>query len=81
MFGVSYQCVAITQDAIYVMNSTKPSGGAKPVTLIGTLARHTRLGPVSGRWSEMDLLGQRHWVHRRFYPEIIAADAAAGFSD
>jgi hypothetical protein len=29
----------------------------------------------------MDLLGQRHWVHRRFYPEIIAADAAAGFSD
>jgi hypothetical protein len=47
---------------------------------VGTLPRHTQLGPVSGRWGQLDLLGERHWVKRRFQGEIATADAEAGFT-
>lgn len=80
MFWIKYRCVAVTQDAIYVLESSKPSGGAKPQSLLGTLPRHTRLGPVSGRWGTITLFGERHWVHKRFHDAIAAADREAGFS-
>jgi hypothetical protein len=80
MFWIKYRCVAVTQDAIYVLESSKLSGGAKPQSLLGTLARHTQLGPVSGRWGQLNLLGERHWVHKRFHPQIAAADYEAGFT-
>jgi len=80
MFWIKYRCVAVTQDAIYVLDSSRLSGGAKPTLIVGTLPRHTQLGPVSGRWGQLDLLGERHWVHKRFHAEITAADADAGFT-
>jgi hypothetical protein len=80
MFWNKYRCVAVTQDAIYVLESTKLSGGAKPKSLVGTLPRHTQLGPVSGRWGQLNLLGERHWVHTRFHRDIAAADHDAGFT-
>jgi hypothetical protein len=49
MFWITYRCVAVTQDAIYVLESSKPSGGTKPTSLVGTLPRQTQLGPMSGR--------------------------------
>jgi hypothetical protein len=70
----------VTDDAIYVLDSAASSGGARPKALVGTLPRTTRLGPVSGRWAELDLLDQRHWVHQRFHREIAEADADAGFA-
>lgn len=79
MFWNKYRCVAVTDEAIYVLNSTKWSGGAKPRDLVGRMPRHTRLGPVSGRWAEVDLLGERHWVHKRFHDQIAAADREGGF--
>jgi hypothetical protein len=80
MFWIKYRCVAVTQDAIYVLESTKLSGGAKPQSLVGVLPRHTQLGPVSGRWGRVNLLGERHWVHKRFHPDVTAADCEAGFT-
>jgi hypothetical protein len=80
MFWIKYRCVAVTKDAIYVLESSKLSGGAKPQSLIGTLPRRTRLGPVSGRWGQLNLLGERHWVHKRFHDEVAAADRDAGFT-
>jgi len=74
-----YRCVAVTDEAIYVLDSTKWSGGAKPQELVGRMPRHTRLGPASGRWTEVDLLGERHWVHKRFHDQIAAADREGGF--
>ena len=74
-----YRCVAVTPEAIYVLESTKWSGGAKPQKLVGRMPRHTRLGRVSGRWAEVNLLGERHWVHQRFLDQIRAADREAGF--
>lgn len=79
MFWITYRCVVVTRDAIYVLDSDKLSGGAKPTSIAGTLPRHTQLGPVSGRWGQLTLLGKRHWVKRRFQTEITAADAEAGF--
>jgi hypothetical protein len=72
--------VPVTQDAIYILDSHKLSGGAKPTSIAGTLPRRTQLGPVSGRWGQMTLLGERHWVKRRFQTEVTSADAEAGFT-
>ncbi|MFF3562142.1 hypothetical protein ACFYXS_19090 [Streptomyces sp. NPDC002574] len=80
MFWITYRCVAVTRDAVYVLESSKLSGGARPQSLVATLPRRTRLGPVSGRWGRMDLLGERHWVHQRFHREVAAADREAGFT-
>jgi hypothetical protein len=80
MFWIKYRCVAVTQDGIYVLQSSKLSGGAKPKQLVGTLPRHTRLGPVSGRWGQINLLGERCRVHKRFHDGIAAADREAGFT-
>jgi hypothetical protein len=80
MFWIKYRCVAVTQDAIYVMDSRKLSGGAKPTSILGTLPRHTQLGPVSGRWGQLNLLGERYWVKKRFHAEITTADTEAGFT-
>ena len=80
MFWIRYRCVAVTQDAIYVLAGSRLSGGANPKSVVGTLPRHTQLGPVSGRWGQLNLLGERHWVKRRFQAEIAAADAEAGFT-
>jgi hypothetical protein len=43
------------------------------------MPRHTWLGPVSARWAEVNLLGERHWVHQRFHDQIAAADREGGF--
>jgi hypothetical protein len=80
MFWITYRCVVVTRDAIYVLDSDKLSGGAKPTSIAGTLPRRTQLGPVSGRWGQMTLLGERHWVKRRFQTEVTSADAEAGFT-
>ncbi|PXX70827.1 hypothetical protein DFR70_101248 [Nocardia tenerifensis] len=80
MFWIEYRCVAVTQGAIYILESSKLSGGASPQRLIGTLPRQTQLGPVSGRWGKLTLLDRPHWVHKRFHPQIAAADHEAGFT-
>lgn len=74
IFFNEYRCVAVTSDAIYVLESSKLSGGGKPRRLLGTMPRDTGLGPVSGRWGQVTLLGERHWVHKRFHDQIAAAD-------
>ena len=79
MSRTKYRCVVVTKDAITVLESTRWSGGAKPQEIVGRMPRHTRLGPVTGRWAEVELLGERHGVHTRFHDQIAAADREAGF--
>ena len=47
MLWIKYRCVAVTQDAIYVLESSKGSGGAKPQSLVDTC--HATLGSVRSR--------------------------------
>lgn len=49
MFWITYRCVAVTEDAIYLLDSHKLSGGAKPTSIAGAMPRRAQLGPVSGR--------------------------------
>lgn len=74
MFQNKYRCVVVTPEAIHVLESTRWSGGAKPVALLSQMSRTTPLGPVVGRWAEDQLLGERHWVHKRFHDQILSAD-------
>jgi len=76
---IRYRCVVVCDEAIYVLDARKTSGGSRPRALIATLPRHTRLGPVGGRWARVDLAGERHCVHKRFHQQIRAADRRAGF--
>ena len=80
MHWIKYRCVAVTDDAVYVLESSKTSGGAKPTALIATLPRQTRLGQVSGRWAPVTLVDEPHWVHRRFHSAVMSADREAGFA-
>ena len=80
MFWITYRCVAVTQDAIYVLAAPRLSGGANPRSVVATLPRHTQLGPAVGRWGQFGLLGERYWIKKRFQPQITAADADAGFT-
>ncbi|WP_406317078.1 hypothetical protein OHA77_07725 [Streptosporangium sp. NBC_01639] len=75
-----YRCVAVTKDEIYVLDSTKLSGGASPQKLLGTMPRRTKLGPGHGNWWTIELLGEKHWVHKRFFEQLAAADREAGFT-
>lgn len=80
IFWIKYRLVAVTQDGIYVLEGSKFTGGAKPKSLVGTMPRATQLGPVSGVYGKVNLLGERHWVHKRFHKDVTAADAEAGFT-
>ena len=79
MFWIKYRCVVVTQDAIYVLNTTRLSGGAKPISIVGSLPPAHPAWAGSGDRGQLDLLGERNWVHKRFQAEIAAADAEAGF--
>ena len=43
---ITYRCVAFTQDAVYVLDAPRLSGGANPRSVVARLPRHTQLGPV-----------------------------------
>lgn len=73
-FAIQYRIVVVADDAIYVLRSSKFR--AMPKELVGREPRTTQFGPQSGVWGKIQLLGERHWVHRRFYKDMAAADAA-----
>jgi hypothetical protein len=73
--ATKYWIVCVTDDGIHVLRG---SVGAKPRELAGTLPRGHQLGPVSGVWAQIQLLGDRHWVHKRFHDVVRAADAERG---
>ena len=62
MSRIEYRLVSVTDDAIYVLDSTKTSGGGKPKALLGTMPRHAQLGPVSGRWASRIGWPSQIWI-------------------
>jgi hypothetical protein len=75
IFWIRFRVVCVTDDAIYVLRGSKFA--VRPREVVATLPRATRFGPVSGRWAQIELLGNRHWVHKRFHDEVRATDRAA----
>ena len=81
MFWIKYRCVAPTQDAVYVLSSTKRSGGSKPISLVGALPPPDAPQPGVRSMGRVGAFGERHWLHQRFHCESAAADSEGGFTD
>jgi hypothetical protein len=66
--------VAVTDDSVIVFASTMH--GVLATDEVRRLPRHTRLGPVRGVWSRINIGEDRAWVHLQFHRTVRAADAA-----
>lgn len=73
-----YRIVAVTNRAIVVLAAKGFFRQSSPKQVLERLARETPLGPLSGAlWSRVNLPCEKpSWVHRRFYRDVEAADAA-----
>ena len=74
-FWIQYRIVVVTDTPSTCCGPARARSGRR--RCVATLPRQTRLGPVSGLWAKIELLGERLWVNKRFQKEIEAADAAA----
>lgn len=74
----NYRIVAVTDQSIVVLGAKGFFRQSSPNQVLERLARQTLLGPLSGAlWSRVNLPGDKpSWVHRRFYRDVEAADAA-----
>jgi hypothetical protein len=72
-----YRIFAVTPDRIVVLDAGKWNmATAKGV--VAELPRSTRLGPATGIWHVIPVGDEKLRVHRRFFKDIEAADAAGG---
>lgn len=68
--------VAVTDRAVVVCRASL-FGPARPKAVAERLPRETKIGPVGGAlWARTNLPGGKTWVHRRFFHDVQAADAA-----
>lgn len=70
-----YRIVVVTQQRILVLDAGSMSM-KKARGVVTELPRSTRLGPPSGIWHVIPANGEKLRVHRRFFKDIEAADAA-----
>jgi hypothetical protein len=72
---IKRQIVAVTDRRIVILTAGRMSG-TNPKEIEAEVPRQTKLGPMSGVWSKVDLAGKTRFVHRRFKKDIDEADAA-----
>lgn len=74
----AYRAVVVTDRRIIVFQSSRWAfSSIKSVKL--ELPRATRIGPAQGTvWYKSETLGEMLYIHRRFFKDIEAADAALG---
>ncbi len=70
-----YRILAVTPTRIVVLDAGKTSMKTARGVLT-ELPRSTRLGPGTGTWQQIPAGGEKLRVHRRFYKDLDAADAA-----
>lgn len=70
-----YRIVAVTPQRILVLDAGS-LGMKKARGVVTELPRSTRLGPPTGMWHVIPANGEKLRVHRRFFKDIEAADAA-----
>jgi hypothetical protein len=71
-----YRIFVVTPNRILVLDAGKFST-KKAKGLVAELPRSTRLGPASGIWHRIQVGQEKLRVHRRFFKDLEAADAAA----
>jgi hypothetical protein len=70
-----YRIIAVTPGRIVVLDAGKVSM-KKARGVVTELPRSTRLGPGTGVWHRIPAGGETLRVHRRFFKDLDAADAA-----
>ncbi len=70
-----YRIIAVTPTRIVVLDAGKTSM-KKARGVVTELPRSTRLGPGSGVWHRIPAGSETLRVHRRFFKDLDAADAA-----
>jgi hypothetical protein len=70
-----YRIIAVTPARIVVLDAGKVSM-KRARGVVTELPRSTRLGPGSGLWQRIPAGGETLRVHRRFFKDLDAADAA-----
>src|SRR5262249_44595064 len=70
-----YRIGLVTTQRIMILDAGK-MGTRKAGGIVTELPRSPQLGPPSGIWHVIPVNGERLHVHRRFFKELRAADAA-----
>jgi hypothetical protein len=70
-----YRIIAVTPARIVVLDAGKTSV-KRARGVVTELPRSTRLGPGTGLWHRIPAGGETLRVHRRFFKDLDAADAA-----
>jgi hypothetical protein len=70
-----YRILAVTTERVLVLDAGKWSM-KNGRGVVAELPRSTRLGPASGLWHRIGVGNETLRVHRRFFKDIEAADAA-----
>lgn len=65
--------VTVTDNAVVVFEAKNRAQAAKEIR---RMPRNTRLGPVGGIWSRVNIGEDRAWVHLQFHRAVRSADAA-----
>lgn len=72
-----YRTIVATDRRLLVFDSGTLSQ-TSCTTLMAELPRETAVGPPNGLlWHRLDLIGEVLHVHRRYFSEVVAIDAAA----
>ena len=72
-----YRVIAITSDDVLLLRARgwRP---AKPVELLDRSPRTTKFEVRSQFWSQIEVAGERLWVHKRFQAKLEEADSSLG---
>src|SRR4051812_20038234 len=70
--------VVLVTDRNVVLLEYGRLGGVKPRRVIARLPQGTRIGPLSGTWAQIELAGERLWVHRKWHGDAAAFEAQLG---
>jgi hypothetical protein len=71
-----YRILAVTPQRIVVLDAGKMSM-SKAKGVVGELPRSTQFGQGSGVWHVLPVGDEKLRIHRRFFKDMAAADAAA----
>ena len=68
-----YKVVVITDRNIVLLKASF-MGTSQPTAVLARLPREPLAKPEGRAWGKVTIGGERHWVHRRFFNDVAAAD-------
>lgn len=66
--------VVVVSDRRTLVCKTKPTSPTAIATVLRELPRSVPLAQPDGRWWQCQSLGERMWIHRKYFDEVRAAE-------